>query len=359
MNKRHGFNESTLTLAMGRFKLLFKLFTLFSFIQGFACTDFLLKDEKDHVVVGRSMEFGTPLHSKITFFPKGEKSTSLLKDQKKGLSWKSRYAYLAITPFDLDIVVDGMNEKGLSIGLLWFPGAKYPKVSLKDPKKTIALEDLGNWILASFSSLEEVKQALKKVHIWADVISELKQVPPLHLSLHDRKGNTLTVEFLNGKMEILDNPVGVLTNAPKLEWHITNLRNYINLKAVNQKKEKLDGSTLEATGQGSGLLGIPGDWTPPSRFVKIAILKHFAIPAKSSAQNINLAFHLLNTVDIPYGVIRSARRKSYDYTQWIVVKDLENQKLYYRTYENMDLHCLDLKKIKGKNRKNIPMKNVD
>jgi len=338
-------------------KCLFYLIVFCS--SGYACTDFLIRSEEGNIVIGRSMEFGTFLDSEIIFFPKGLKTTSMLEGKTKGLSWTNKYSYLAVNAFGMDMVVDGMNEKGLSFGILWFPGAKYPSNSSNNTKKTIALEDLGNWILGTFSNVREVAKGLKTISILAQVIPKLNEVPPIHLSIHDKKGTSLTIEFLDGEMKVLDNPVGVLTNAPKLEWHLINLRNYVNLSAFNKDAVTFDGSLFAPTGQGTGLLGIPGDWTPPSRFVKTAILKNFAEKAKNTSENINLAFHLLNTVDIPYGVVRGANSNDYDYTQWVVVKDLNHQKLYYRTYRDLNIYSIYLRNEKGTSKKKFPMQSTN
>ncbi|NGX40443.1 MAG: Choloylglycine hydrolase [Candidatus Anoxychlamydiales bacterium] len=328
----------------------------------YACTDFLLVNEKKNVVVGRSMEFGIKLQSELKIFPKNEKNTSYLANSKKGLSWVSKYAYIGVTSFGLNLIADGMNEKGLSLGTLWFPGATYPKIPKDKPDETIAIEDLGNWILGSFKNLDEVKVGLESIYIWFHEIRALKEVPPIHFALHDSSGKSMVIEFLDGKMYIVDNVVGVLTNTPKFEWQVTNLSNYINLTAVNKKITHFDGTVIDPTGEGSGLLGIPGDWTPPSRFVKIALLKDFVKKTKSIRENINLAFHLLNTVDIPYGAIRSADGNFFDHTQWVVVKDLSNRTLSYRTYKNLNIHTINLEKeipmLKGK-RKKIKMIGAD
>ncbi len=302
-----------------------------------ACTDFLLVAEDQNVVVGRTMEWGASLESKITRFPKGAENVSLLDSQQTGLSWVTKYAFIGVTTLGINFVADGMNDQGLSIGVLWFPGAIYPPVAGKDLSKTISLNDLGNWILGSFSTLPEVKEALNKVQIMPLDIAKLGGVPTIHLSVHDRSGKSMVVEFVDGEMQITENPVGVLTNAPKFEWHLTNLRNYINLTAINAGSVSFGGSVLDSTGQGSGLLGIPGDWTPPSRFARIAVFKNFAKKAADASENINLALHLLNTVDIPYGTIRASKDKDFDYTQWSVVKDLTNGKFYYRTYQDLNI----------------------
>ncbi len=311
-----------------------------------ACTDFILEDSQNHYVVGRSMEFGTPLQSEIVIYPRGEKVQSWIFNHQKGLSWVSRYGYIAITVFRSNFVTDGLNEKGLSLGLLWLPGSKYPSINPKEKNKTIAIENFSSWILGNFATVEEVKQQIRSIQIWAHEIPQLGKIPPVHVSLHDRLGNSLVIEFIEGKMNVIDNVVGVLTNAPEFSWQKTNLSNYINLSAINKNDVRLDGTVIGPAGQGSGLLGIPGDWTPPSRFVRIAIFKNAAQKAKNAKENINLAFHLLNTVDIPYGTIRSSENTDFDYTKWAVGKDLANGKFYYRSYGDLNIKMIDLNEEK-------------
>lgn len=313
---------------------------------GYACTDFVLINDNKNVVVARSMEFAQNLESEILVYPKGLKNVSILDNNQKGFSWTSKYAVIGMTCFGEEkFISDGMNDQGLSFGLLFFPGAKYPPLRSDNKSNMINFDDVGCWILGSFVTVEEVKGALQKIQIWFHEIPQLKEIPPLHLSIHDASGKSLVVEFINGKMEISDNPIGVLTNAPKFEWMETNLRNYINLTAVNSKTVQIDGTVLDPTGQGSGLLGIPGDWTPPSRFVRIALFKNSVQKTKTPVENRNLAFHLLNTVDIPYGVIRDSGGKDFDFTQWIVVKDLSDKKFFYRTYKDLSIKSIDFIKV--------------
>lgn len=307
----------------------------------FCCTDFTITAQDKTVVNGRSMEFGTDLQSELIIFPRGLKQQSNLAGSKLGKSWTTKYASMGMNAFGLDALIDGINEKGLTIGGLWLPGTIYSQEKGRDQKQMISLMDLGNWILGSFSSIEEVKKALKTVEIVPEKIAKLGEVPPLHFSLHDAAGNSLVIEFVDGEMKLYDNKVDVLTNAPEFPWHEINLRNYLNLSAVNVAPINVDGSVLSPTGQGSGLLGIPGDWTPPSRFVRIAIFKNLVAAAKNAKQNSNLAFHLLNTVDIPYGAIRDQKDLQFDYTQWVVVKDLANRKMYWRTYGNLNIREID------------------
>ncbi len=109
----------------------------------------------------------------------------------------------------------------------------------------------------------------------------------------------------------------------------------------------IGGETFAPIGQGAGLIGLPGDWPPPSWFIKSAAMTLLAIPAENAAEAVNLALHFINNVDIPIGVssIISNGTKEYDHTQWIVVRDLTNKKYMFRTYNNLQLRSIDLTKL--------------
>ena len=166
----------------------------------------------------------------------------------------------------------------------------------------------------------------------------------MHFALHDSTGQYLVIEFIDGEKKVYDNPLGVMTNRPAFDWHLNNLRNYVNLNPNDIRSKTLNGVKFEPTGVGSGLHGLPGDWTPPSRFVKLAFGVDAALPQKDAAAAVNLAEHLLNTVDIPRGAIKEAANM-YGYAQWVVIKDLANKVLYYKTYENTAWKSVDLKRF--------------
>lgn len=314
-------------------------------VPALACTDFLVKSKDGAKIVGRSMEWGLDLRSSIWQHARGESRSSASPDGKPGLSWKSKYGYIGIDGYDMPIAIDGMNEKGLSMGLLWMPGSVYQKV--ESPQSALSLVDLGHWVLGNFSSVEEVKEALAKVQVWAPSLADWGGQPTAHLAIHDAKGASIVVEFTAGQQKVFDNPDGVLTNAPTFDWHCTNLRNYIKLSAAKPEPLTVGSSVLAAPGQGGGFLGIPGDWTPPSRFVRTSAMLAFAKAANNATEGVNLAEHLLNAVDIPLGDVRENDNafNHSDYTQWIVIKDLTNSVLYYRSYDNLTLRAIDMKKI--------------
>lgn len=323
---------------MRGFSFLFA--AVFILCKGYACTDFLLSDSLQQVVVARSLEFGIDLESQIRNFPKGTKFTSNLANNEIGMQWSAKYGFLSVVAFQ-NLVMDGFNEAGLSVGVLWFPGSVYKDITVKQNSRTIAFEDFASFLLSSFSTIEEVKAILPSIHIWFHSIEQLKGTPPIHYSIHDKSGKSLVIEFVGGEMQVTDNPVNVLTNAPEISWHLTNLRNYVNLSTMNKGGTSIDGFSISPIGQGSGLLGIPGDWTPPSRFIKVALVKGFIGKPKDREESVNLAFHLLNMVDIPYGAV-GGDNNGPDYTQWIIVKDLHGGQLYYRTYGNLNIKVLNI-----------------
>lgn len=311
----------------------------------YACTDFLVQAQDGSIINGRSLEFGLEFQSKIKVFPRNQKMSSQAPGQKKGMQWVSKYGFLGVTGLGQNFSLDGMNEAGLSFGYLWLPGAtQYPTVPAQQMKNALDFTDFGSWVLGNFATVDEVKAALESVYIWAHTVPPLG-VPPVHAAIHDAQGRSLVIEFVGGQMKVYENPIGVLTNSPPFDWQITNLQNYLNLTPENPSPITLKGVPIAPPGQGSGFLGLPGDWSPPSRFIKIATYLRFAKEAANGIEAVNLSEHLLNSVDIALGLVRDPGKDTGDYTQWIVIKDLTQKVLYFRSYSDLTLKMVDLKKL--------------
>jgi choloylglycine hydrolase len=312
-----------------------------------ACTDFMVKAADGTAVVGRSMEWGLDLKSNIWSTPRGETRSSTSPDGKTGVHWTSKYGYLSLDCNNMPLAIDGMNEKGLSMGLLWLPGTVYQDVPKDHPETAMSLLDLGHWLLGSFSTVDEAKAALAKVQVWSPALADWGGKPTAHLAIHDAAGNSAVIEFIDGQQKVYDNPGRVLTNAPTFDWQRTNLRNYISLSPQSDHAITIKGTVLAPPGQGGGFLGIPGDWTPPSRFVRTSAMLAFAEPARNATEAVVLTTHILNAVDIPLGDIRekTGEVEHCDYTQWVVLKDLKNRILYFRSYDNSALKSIDMSKL--------------
>lgn len=144
-----------------------------------------------------------------------------------------------------------------------------------------------------------------------------------------------------------ENPLGILTNAPPFEWQQINLSNYLNLQAVTPPSKLFGSMKLTPPGVGGGFLGIPGDWTPPSRFVRVANMCQCAQPASDAASGVNLAEHLLNAVDIPKGdIVTSSSPTKVEYTQFACIWDLTHCLGYYRSYDDLTLKMIDVNQLK-------------
>jgi len=155
------------------------------------------------------------------------------------------------------------------------------------------------------------------------------------------------IEFTDGQAMVYDNPLACLTNSPVFPWHLQNIRTDVGLTPWDTDAIEVDGVEYPATGHGTGLRGLPGDFTPPSRLIRSVFLKQYAEQAKDAASGRNLALHLLNDTDIAKGVIRTKTKtgSESDHTQWAVVKDLTNLIYYWRTYDDLMLRRIDLKRI--------------
>ncbi|MBX9952551.1 MAG: choloylglycine hydrolase family protein [Candidatus Obscuribacterales bacterium] len=357
-----GHNHKTRPIArLPIFALVLSLYLLAaSGLPAFACTDFRLNATDGSIVVGRSMEWGLDLKSQLQKHSRGEQIQSHAPGGKMGLSWKSKYGFVGINSYGTELSLDGLNERGFSIELLWLPGSKYQTIAAGDESKAVSLLDFGTWLLGNFSSVEEAKAALKNIRVWAPSLPEWGGEPTAHIALHDADGKSAVIEFTDGSMNIFDNPNGILTNAPTFDWQITNLRNYIDLSPVSHSGKSFGELDLLPTGQGTGLCGMPGDLSPPSRFVHTTAYVHFSKRAVDAKSAVLLAQHILNSVDIPVGVIRTADSADAhcDYTQWIVIKDLKNRVLHFRAYSDFSLHTVQLAQMdfsEGSKAKSCPI----
>lgn len=314
-----------------------------------ACTDIRMTAKDGTVLITRTLEFGTDLKSNIRSSNKGRVFTTMTSDSKPAMSWKAKYGYIYLDGMGQDVALDGMNEAGLSFEALFLPGAtKYQTIPAGKEQQSLPYLNLGDYILSNYSNVEEVKQMLPNLFVYAYKPTGLQTVYPLHFSIQDASGKGIIVEYVNGILNLYDNPLGVLTNSPTYNWQMTNLNNYIGLSPYTPSPIVTDGVVFAATGQGAGATGLPGDSSPPSRFVRMTFLTKTVLPADTGDNLLNLAQHIINTVDIPLGSVRAKvanGNDQYENTQWTVFKDLKRKILYFRTYGDLSLRSITLDKV--------------
>ena len=316
----------------------------------FACTGISLKAGDGAAIRGRTLEFGFPMQSKVIVIPAGKDFAGTLPDGGKGLVYKSKYAIVGANALGLPVLLDGINDQGLSVGLFYFPGyAKYTEVTPENASHALAGYEFGIWALANFATVDEVREAVKSIVLVPTPAPGLGSpqgaVPGAHFFLQDKSGKSLVVEPVDGTLKVYDAPLGVMTNAPTYDWHMTNLANYINLSVKDVESAKVGPVTINAFGAGAGLAGLPGDFTPPSRFVRAVIFSQSAAPNATADDAVLSAFHILNQFDIPKGsLLNSAGGETLnEITEWTSVADLKNLRWYFRTFEDQSIHMVDLK----------------
>ena len=167
----------------------------------------------------------------------------------------------------------------------------------------------------------------------------------------DKSGKAIVVEYLKGELTIFDNPLRVMTNSPNFDWHMTNLRNYINLSAVALPTMKIEDLDFAPIGAGSGFLGIPGDYTPPSRFVRAVAYTQTARKTPYGDETVYEVFRIMDNFNLPLGSaegpdaspeLLKGMRSS---TIWTTAYDTRNLKFYYHTQNNRRVRMLRLTQI--------------
>jgi choloylglycine hydrolase len=341
------------------------------------------KDGQCVVVNARSQEFSAPLGYRLILRRAGD-MVQVTRPSTKSLGTAqpladpvlvdlcySRFDYMGMVMTHEGVPVstalfDGMNAAGLSVGGLNAPSSQY-QASNGETQEVFA-GFFADWLLANYATCWEVKNAFSQDLLrvvatsgGSDPIGNAKAVQRhvhIHFAVHDTSGNSLVIEFIDGKAVVTDNPIGVLTNLPVFSWHLTNLGLYAylsNMSTHNAVKfgpvsygppgsftpepESLAAPYRSAgiPGMGDGLAGIPGDFRPASRFVRTAYMKKFAVPPETATEAVTQAFHLLNGVDIVKGASAEEGHDGsleYDTTQCIMVKDLTNRVFYVRMYDS-------------------------
>ena len=194
------------------------------------CTSIVIKAQDGNPLYGRTMEWGGfDLESQLVLAPRGTSFTSALSTSKQGMMWKNQFGFIAINAANLPYAMDGMNETGLTIGVLYLPGfAQYQEVVEGEEASTLNQADLAAYILGTFSRVAPIKQALPKLTVVdnKDVEKEFGAPVPIHWVVTDETGESVVVEYIEGRLHLYDNKIGVMTNSPGYDWHLLNLRNY-------------------------------------------------------------------------------------------------------------------------------------
>lgn len=313
-------------------------------VSALACTGIALTAKDGSYVQSRTIEWAnSALESEYVIIPRGQQLRALTPGGADGLAFTTRYGVVGLAVVQKEFIAEGINEAGLSAGLFFFPQyGGYQEYDAAQDSRTVADLQLATWMLTQFATIDEAKAGLAKVRVVG-----LYPGSVVHWRIGEPSGRQVVLEIVDGVPHFYENEVGVLTNAPGFPWQLTNLNNYINLHSGSAPNRQLGDLTLRPTGANSGFLGLPGDATPPSRFVRAAFYRTTAPQRATAFETVQECFHLLNNFDIPIGIDHT-EGQSPDIpsaTQWTSAIDLTNRRVYYKTAYNNTIRCIDLSTI--------------
>ncbi|MEM1052257.1 MAG: choloylglycine hydrolase family protein [Pseudomonadota bacterium] len=318
----------------------------------FACTGIILRAEDGTTIPARTMEFGFNIESQLYVVPAGTQIQTLaMNPDETGFTYTAKYGFLGANAMGFPVVTDGMNTEGLYYGAFYFAGASVnAELTESNRERAVSSEELGNWILGQFATVAEVREALPTVEVVGTYIDVIQSDAPVHYSVVDASGDAIVIEYTKDGLAIHENTVHAVTNNPTYDWHPTNLRNYIGLNAENRPEITVGRETLRPFGQGTGMVGLPGDYSSPSRFVRAVAFANTTLPIADGNEGIFRAFHILNAFDIPKGAIREAGPDGVhtDYTIWTSAADTRNGIYYYKTYETQSVESVDVRAVVAK-----------
>ena len=273
-----------------------------------ACTALMITDQQGNAYSAKTMEYAVPLPFAMSYVPAGTKVVSVAPGNKPGLSFETKYPVLGVganvgVGSGLNMLAEAANDQGLSVSSNEMPGSQSPTGAGSDAAKAVASTDLALYLLGNFKSVAEVKAALVdgSVSVWLPEIPLMGNlVAPLHYILFDKTGAGIVIEYLDGKQNIHDNPVGVVTNAPDFPWHLKNLNNYAQLTNVDKNTGQFGQLKVGAPDSGNALDNLPSSQISAGRFVKAAYYTQFVRKADSPEDAVITLGHIMNNFDRPY-----------------------------------------------------------
>jgi choloylglycine hydrolase len=309
------------------------------------CLNFKVPTAADGaVVVGRSMEFPM-MPTQLAVLPVGYEGVSSVAGVRP-LTWTSRYGIVGMAALGQpQTLFDGMNTEGLTAHDLYMPGGYAHYSAPVGDGTDLGQTDLVPYLLGTCATTEEVEAAVHQLTI-VGLDPGMGLVPPIHCFLHDRE-RSIVVEFHPDEVRVVDNPTGVGTNAPYLDWHLTNLSNYLGASVTGPHSEHRGGVDLRPLGQGQGLDALPPGFGPAARFVRAFFLLGLADQPGDDWQAELLALHVLNTFDIVPGTIKETVGGTVlsEVTEWDVVMNLTSRRYAYRTFSDPNVHVVDFASV--------------
>ncbi len=304
------------------------------------CTALILQSSNSENYFGRNMDFSHDIEPGIYVMPKSYRWYDTFTKKK----YHNNYRFIGIGQKSEGILgfFDGVNENGFAAAALYFAGyADYDIGFDTSSREPVSSLDFLHYILGSCRTVKDLYTLVKRIYIVGSPDPITKTAAPLHWIATDRNGECAVIEQTKNGLEIFNNPIGIMANSPDFNWHMTNLRNYIEVSTV-QNEEALWGNVrLTPFGQGGGTSALPGGFTSPERFVRAAFLKtHCSVPL-NKAEAIMTCFHITENVSIPKGIVLT-NREAYDYTIYTAFINTNSCEYFFKTHDNSQIFTIGL-----------------
>jgi choloylglycine hydrolase len=301
------------------------------------CTTFMLTDQQGHAYQGRTLEFGQELDFVLSYYPRGTPFNGQVPPDFPATHYVAQHAFLSIdlrlSPERLPAVA-GINDAGLSVNMNMFGETALPSPQ-QDSRTLIAVSEVGSWLLANCANCEEVRQAVSQTRFWVDSLPILANSPaPFHYAVFDAQAHGVVIEFDRGQALVHDNPVGVMTNGPSFDWHLTNLDNYAHVSNLGKREQRFGRHTARTEDVGNTLAGLPADDTSTGRFVRAAYYVEFCRTPQSPDEAIAMVAKIANKFDRPRGasnlVDAGSGKIEEEWTTFTSLTDLSRRRLLIR-----------------------------
>lgn len=302
------------------------------------CTAISFKT-KDHYF-GRNLDLEYSYNETVTITPK-----NYVFEFRKTGKMKSHFAMIGMAYIadGYPLYYDATNEKGLSIAALNFPQNAHYK-PFCEGKDNITPFELMPWILGQSATVSEAERLLERINILNMDFSDELPLSPLHWIIADKE-RSITLESVKSGIKVYDNSVGVLTNNPTFDCQLFNLNNYMSLTndAPQNTFAMNNNLKLEQYSRGMGAMGLPGDYSSMSRFVRATFVKMNSVSIGSENESVSQFFHILKSVEMPRGCVKVGE-ENYAITIYSSCCNTDRGIYYYITYNNNQINAVDMHK---------------
>lgn len=298
------------------------------------CTCINLKTEDYYF--GRNLDFEVRFGEKVVITPRNYEFE--LKREEK---FKTKYAMIGMATVvnNYPLYAEATNEKGLSIAGLYFPGNAFYAIEQED-KINVTPFELIPWALGKFSSIEELKKEIYNINLLDIPFAENMPLTALHWMISD-ENDCIVLEQMKDGLKIYDNPIGVLTNNPPFPYHFTNMNNYMNLTPQMPNNSFSKKLSLQTYGRGMGAIGLPGDNSPASRFIRASFNKLNSVSSMDEESSVSQFFHILDSVSLVRGSTITEANKC-DITNYSCCINATKGIYYYKTYDNNQITAVKM-----------------